>query len=246
MLSKPTLKGAFVEMVVVVVSILIAFGLDAWWDGRQDRAEEGEILQALASEFGQIGEEIQTLEEYRNDEMALVLGFLEMTESGTSEISADSLDQLMVNLFAFVGQETFPTGVLTSVVSSGQLSLIQNRELRHLLGGYAKELGVLRENLENEQWEYRNNFKPFMRMHADLPQIHRHWTGFDLSRQEYYPVQEIPPRSTAVDHRPLLRDDEFRNHLLLKLWALLDIQFGLEAFSETHREILALIEQELG
>ena len=51
MLGKPTLKGSLVEMVVVVASILIAFGLDAWWDGRKERSEETTILLALESEL---------------------------------------------------------------------------------------------------------------------------------------------------------------------------------------------------
>lgn len=245
MLSKPTVKGAFVEMVVVVASILIAFGLDAWWQDRMARVEEREILQALASEFEQIGEEIQIMEEYRSASMDLTLDFLEMTESGRVEIGEDSLDYLMVFLFNFVGQETFPTGVLTSVISSGQLSLIQNEQLRHELGGWPKEIAVLREILENERWEYREQFKPFMRLHADLPQIHRRWDGFDPATQMNFPVVEIAPRPTRVDHRPLLRNDEFRNQLLIKVWTFNNMEVQLDLFREKQQEILALIEEEL-
>ncbi len=39
----------FVEGVVIVGSILLAFGLQAWWEGRQERAEERQALEALAS-----------------------------------------------------------------------------------------------------------------------------------------------------------------------------------------------------
>ncbi len=41
----------FVEGVVIVASILLAFGIEAWWDGVQDRAEEHEILLGLRVEF---------------------------------------------------------------------------------------------------------------------------------------------------------------------------------------------------
>ena len=37
----------FVEGVVIVGSILMAFGIDAWWDGVQEREEEERILAAL-------------------------------------------------------------------------------------------------------------------------------------------------------------------------------------------------------
>ncbi len=45
----------FVEGVVIVASILLAFGIQAWWEETQERVEEQEILggdlKALASEF---------------------------------------------------------------------------------------------------------------------------------------------------------------------------------------------------
>ena len=51
MLSKPTVRGAFVEMVVVVGSILIAFGLDAWWQSQGELEKERAVLVALAEEM---------------------------------------------------------------------------------------------------------------------------------------------------------------------------------------------------
>ena len=40
-----------VEGLVIVLSILLAFAIDAWWDERQERIEEGEILHGLNQEF---------------------------------------------------------------------------------------------------------------------------------------------------------------------------------------------------
>ena len=40
-----------VEGVVIVGSILMAFGIEAWWDGAQERAEEAQLLASLAEEF---------------------------------------------------------------------------------------------------------------------------------------------------------------------------------------------------
>ena len=39
------------EGVVIVGSILLAFGIEAWWDGMQERAEEQVVLLALQEEF---------------------------------------------------------------------------------------------------------------------------------------------------------------------------------------------------
>ena len=44
-------RRVFVEGVVIVGSILLAFGIQAWWDGLQEREEEREVLIGLEAEF---------------------------------------------------------------------------------------------------------------------------------------------------------------------------------------------------
>ena len=41
----------FVEGVVIVGSILLAFGIDAWWEGAQDRALETEYVARLKADL---------------------------------------------------------------------------------------------------------------------------------------------------------------------------------------------------
>jgi hypothetical protein len=40
-----------VEIFVIVLSILLAFGIEAWWEERKDRLEEIEVLAGLEREF---------------------------------------------------------------------------------------------------------------------------------------------------------------------------------------------------
>jgi hypothetical protein len=42
------------EGLAIVVSILLAFAIDAWWEQRQDTAEERRILVSLRDEFTEI------------------------------------------------------------------------------------------------------------------------------------------------------------------------------------------------
>lgn len=44
-------KRISAEGFAIVVSILLAFGIDAWWDERRERAEEQVLLTRLAAEF---------------------------------------------------------------------------------------------------------------------------------------------------------------------------------------------------
>ena len=40
-----------IEAAAIVVSILLAFAIDAWWNEQQERAEEREVLESLYVEF---------------------------------------------------------------------------------------------------------------------------------------------------------------------------------------------------
>jgi hypothetical protein len=47
------------EGVVIVASILLAFGLDAWWDATQQSRETADLLAALDEEFALAAEELE-------------------------------------------------------------------------------------------------------------------------------------------------------------------------------------------
>ena len=51
----------FVEGVVIVGSILLAFGLQAWWEGRQDSQLEDRYLERLATDLESDTAEIRTV-----------------------------------------------------------------------------------------------------------------------------------------------------------------------------------------
>lgn len=44
-------KRLTIEAAAIVASILLAFAIDAWWEDRQNRQEEQQVLQGLHTEF---------------------------------------------------------------------------------------------------------------------------------------------------------------------------------------------------
>ncbi len=45
------LTRIFAEGIAIVVSILLAFAIDAWWDGSREREREATVLEGLQTEF---------------------------------------------------------------------------------------------------------------------------------------------------------------------------------------------------
>jgi hypothetical protein len=80
-----------VEGVVIVASILLALAADAWWDARQDRAEERRILAALSVEFAANRERFDTLVAVHEGVRTAAVAILDAAARPEVEIGRDSV-----------------------------------------------------------------------------------------------------------------------------------------------------------
>ena len=70
----------FVEGVVIVGSILLAFGIQAWWDESQEREEEQEALAGLSSDFQANIAQLEFVSTLRADSDAAALRLFTMSD----------------------------------------------------------------------------------------------------------------------------------------------------------------------
>ncbi len=125
----------FVEGVVIVGSILLAFGIEAWWDGVQEREEEQILLADFVEEF----EANRTSLDFttnRHREKAATLRTL-IREAGPSAegIASDSLNSLAS---AALLTQLFDShrGVMERALSGNGLAVIEDSDLRTQLAGF--------------------------------------------------------------------------------------------------------------
>lgn len=128
------------EGVAIVVSILLAFGIQAWWDGRQDRAEEQEMLRGLEVDFAA-----------NADRLVQVIGLNEAHEDRLfrlGQIGGDSLSGLPPDSLIQYGRALFATntfdprdGTLDGALSSGKLELIRDESLQDRLMDWKRRFG---------------------------------------------------------------------------------------------------------
>ena len=115
----------FLEGVVIVGSILLAFGIQAWWDGLQEREEEQEILVGLEAEFVDLQARLQRWTAYNR----WGAGMLERVLSDSvATLQAPSIDSAFSA--ATVVNVLDQGGALEALLSSGRLELIRDREIR--------------------------------------------------------------------------------------------------------------------
>lgn len=51
-------KGPVIEGIVIVGSILLAFGIDAWWDSRHEASRRAAVIEGLRSDFATAREDL--------------------------------------------------------------------------------------------------------------------------------------------------------------------------------------------
>ena len=123
-----------IEGVVIVVSILLAFGIDAWWEGQQDQAEEQRILSALLDEFAENSDILASTGEAHHREVRAMEALLAAAESDELPANA-TLDTIFARTL-YAKHYNPRTGALSSTISSGRINLVRNAELRNRLAGW--------------------------------------------------------------------------------------------------------------
>ena len=107
-----------IEGVVIVGSILLAFGIDAAWTERQERAEERRLLVDLRAEFHENRDLLTTSIQSHEQALAEAEWLL---ESPTSRMELGTTDVQGVVFGVFAGFTTFhpKSGVLEGILSWG-------------------------------------------------------------------------------------------------------------------------------
>ncbi len=139
-----------VEAAAIVLSILLAFAIDAWWTEKKEGDVEHVAIQALRSDF------IASREQ-----MAVVLGSLESarvhfasfqsaTPAELAEIDPDAIQPILSGL---TKNHTFDpvSATLDALANDGRLGLISNPQLLRQLSNWRTEL----DNIEDISFELR-------------------------------------------------------------------------------------------
>lgn len=191
-----------VEGVVVVISILLAFGIDAWWDQRQGRDAERVLLAGLVNDF----EATMRIVEEDRDRLEEAAGTTEelmsFGASRRTEISAARADTLLAQ--ALPGRPFLPADAsLTALVNSGGLSLISNPELRAKLVEWPRLVGLVRRSEDQNQSQFNNHFLPYLYSRVPIRTLDAIGT----------PESGAHPSAFTRDVRELMGDLTFENHL---------------------------------
>jgi hypothetical protein len=233
----------FAEGAVIVTSILLAFGLQAWWEGRQELREERAYLESLQGDFRQ--SHVRALEHVSANERTLSSAgrLLQVLGQPRGEIPSDTLASLLEDSFWIW---TFSPVLATyqDMVNSGDLRLLQNEELRIALSEFEEQVQVV-DRLDQTLWEHWLRFDlPFLKDHYVLSDIYEGYRGsadlkgVDVRSLEYGESRFEP------DHEAI-RTRSFYNILVARTVAHQDAIVNMKVALAQIELVLHLVETDL-
>jgi hypothetical protein len=236
--SKPPIPWMRIaaESAAIVLSILLAFAIDAWWDGAQDRAEEQEILRSMEAEFTGLQQQLSVAAARRAAGLGALGRVLEGASLGFARLPATPvLDSAMV-LLVLVPTFDWTMGALESVLSSGRLELIQDRNLRVALASWP---GMAQDIIENES-DLRGRHQSIV-----LPMIAAHRVPISRALSRPFPAlwpRVVPDTSVAREaYVALFRDPTFMPVLEWEYFAWRNSASEYNQAATAAEEILELI-----
>jgi quercetin dioxygenase-like cupin family protein len=130
-----SLSYALGEVVILVLGILIAFGLDSWWDARKAIEWEHTQLESLHEEFdanlAHVGRVVRS-HEITATGVTRILEFASESPPGATAVFPDSVLALLI---AWRTSE-MTMGTLDALLASGDLGRLRNADLRKDLAAW--------------------------------------------------------------------------------------------------------------
>lgn len=216
-------RRLLLEGSAIVLSILIAFGLDAAWEERGERVREREAIERLTDEFEVVQTRLITLdsvyEHGRFSGAAPLRELLGVMGSERGSFSDGRLDSLLASPLGNP-RVNLPEGVLSALIASGEFALVQSDSLRAALAGYEPLRDIVKGDLSYAATFNAEQMLPFLWENSSV-------RALDVNTR-YHVELGLGPFDR--DHWPLLQSRTFENLINERLTML---EAGSERLSET-------------
>ena len=149
------------ESVAIVVSILLAFAIDAWWEERKEREYEQEALSGLKSEYEDHRQVIEWQIDFHTMSLRAIAGLMAGCQTGDYQSSEFTVDKAMYYLGVPLTTD-LGNGVRDAIISAGRIEVIQDRELRYQLAEWDSVVDELYDGQEFNRDYVRETLYPYL------------------------------------------------------------------------------------
>jgi hypothetical protein len=229
------LKYAIGEVILVVIGILFALQINNWNQQQQQKEVEITTLRALASEFNENRNSIQSCQDEIKERR--LTGDSIRRQIGP-ELTAFTIDNVN-NLIGGIGSTEkckVSMDILEDIQNSGKLNLITNEEIRRSISKWSSYLKELEREENDWAQEFSNQFIPYSNKWIQ-------WDDVD------YQFNKDDPRyfksRFTTDARLILQQPEFANIMAIQYWRIARVQDRTDSLLMHTDKLLTLIQGEL-
>ncbi len=225
----------------IVISILLAFAIEAKWQEYVTSIEEEIILNSIGAEIDANLDAIDIQLQYHSDINGVIQRLFDAADVVLT-LSPNEIDRHILEV-AFWSRSGLNTSSIDSLSDAGNLSMISDKALR-------SELTMLRakyqfvDGLERQEEEFmRHYLTPFLVKNAVLAQIANsvpksYGSAIIGSTSDY-------PKGKSVDHSHLLQNDEFIGLLVQERWIHQDTMPNMEELRDLLLKLRSSIDEKL-
>lgn len=229
------------EGTIIVLSILLAFWIDAWWQESEERKRELVVLQALSSDLERMRNAFDQQRSFNEAMLAATTELLDAGTAGEHDLGPDQVDALLGDIVWHNGPGVWQSAAMDMLVSAGDLAALSDMDLLRLLLPLHNRLESARGRYRLDENLYREDLIPFLGSHGNLPQILNgidHAPGVPEWSYDFPDIRTGAPR----DHRELLSNNEFQGLLAAKIDLQHDIlKHTLEDLDEDLDEVISVL-----
>jgi hypothetical protein len=232
------------ESVAVVLSILLAFAIDAWWDARQEAGRERDLLDGLRTDFESSRPGLEGRLTLARRMAAGTVGLLARIEGRGSVPAVVVPDSLIL---AVLGGPTYEpaTNTLDAALASGEIELLESTELRTELANWRRLLSDTREDELEVRRVTNEQLVPELARSVDLGPFYGRvlaWSGGDPYGAGRRIPEEDRPASASAVRLPVTT--ELIGALALRRFYVEFAAADLAELLESLDRVLALVEAE--
>jgi hypothetical protein len=210
-------KRIAVEATAIVASILLAFAIDAWWEGRRDRQVEQSVLSSLLEEF-------RGIEKRLDHERRTQQGILDATQrllhtalESDAKLERGSIDRNLADIGFASDATEWNTAILDGLIAGGDISLVSNTDLRTVLATWPARIEKIKLYYREDADYFFSTLGPFLNMNAYMPPV-ANAGQFEPGHPENEVYVSRYSHSADYDNSTLLSDRTFQNILIDKVY----------------------------
>jgi hypothetical protein len=236
----------FAEGTAIIVSILLAFWIQAWWEGLQRQGDERIFLQSLLDDLNHKKDWFESKKQYSQTIFDSATELLQAATDADKELAAGTIDEQIGNIVWYHQGADWDSAPMSALAMGGDSVNISNTILLRELVALQNSLSIIRDNYDADKRFHYDTLAPFLINNSNLAQI---YAAIEHAPGDPGAIFEFPKIkvSAAHDTAALLSRDDFQGLLVIKIDLLLDIFRTIQTqhLEEQLNTVTAMLEDEL-